>query len=94
MPRRASRNLSGTAALDGYLKRLFDEFPTLYHEPAAIAFFGIEEFEFQAAQEVSAMAARQAERARKLEESKAVHQHDLKLAPDVPVRNENGYFDV
>jgi len=81
-------------SLDVYLRRLFEEFPTLYHEPCVIAFFGIEEFEFQAAQEVSAAAAKQAERDQKRAESG--HEHDLKLevtpanAPDP----ETGLFDV
>lgn len=44
-------------ALDQYLKRLFEANPTLYHEPCAIAFFGIEEFELKAAEEVSKAAA-------------------------------------
>ena len=38
-------------ALDQYLRNLFGTFPTLFHEPCAIAFFGIEEFEFEAAKE-------------------------------------------
>lgn len=83
------------ASLDRYLQRLFDEFPTLYHEPCVIAFFGIEEFEFQAAQEVSAAAARAAELEKKRAES--THDHDLKLQPDAPAMpqaNEQGFFDV
>ena len=38
-------------ALDQYLRNLFGTFPTLFHEPCAIAFFGIEEFEFEAAKQ-------------------------------------------
>ena len=38
-------------ALDQYLRNLFGTFPTLFHEPCAIAFFGIEEFEFEAAKD-------------------------------------------
>mmetsp|Transcript_23438 Transcript_23438/g.30432 ORF Transcript_23438/g.30432 Transcript_23438/m.30432 type:complete len:226 (+) Transcript_23438:69-746(+) len=48
---------SRKVALDAYLKKLFEANPTLYHEPCAIAFFGIEEFELKAAEEVSAKAA-------------------------------------
>ena len=47
-------------SLDTYLKRLFEENPTLYHEPCVIAFFGIEDFELKAAEEVSAAAAKRA----------------------------------
>jgi len=80
-------------SLDGYLRRLFEEFPTLYHEPCVIAFFGIEEFEFQAAQEVSAAAAKTAERNAKRAES--AHEHDLRLeVTPANAANDDGLFEV
>ena len=51
---------SRKVSLDIYLKRLFEDNATLYHEPCVIAFFGIEEFELKAAEEVSAAAAKKA----------------------------------
>ena len=53
-------------ALDQYLRNLFGTFPTLFHEPCAIAFFGIEEFEFEAAKEVSQQTAARASAGGKL----------------------------
>lgn len=75
-------------ALDQYLKRLFDANPTLYHEPCAIAFFGIEEFELKAAEEVSAAAALKAEKAAKAAKLKD-HAPVFALQP-----NMRGLYDV
>lgn len=71
--------------LDQYLKRLFEINPTLYHEPCAIAFFGIEEFELRAAFEVSATLA--ANENKKIERDK--------LLSAVPAQtNISGLYDV
>jgi len=75
-------------ALDQYLRNLFGTFPTLFHEPCAIAFFGIEEFEFEAAKEVSQQTAARAERVRKAQEAN--------IAPiePVPQKADDGVVDV
>ncbi len=75
-------------ALDQYLRNLFGTFPTLFHEPCAIAFFGIEEFEFEAAKEVSQQTAARAERVRKAQEANIAP-----IAP-VPQQNDAGVIDV
>ena len=75
-------------ALDQYLRNLFGTFPTLFHEPCAIAFFRIEEFEFEAAKEVSQQTAARAERVRKAQEANIAP-----IAP-VPQQNDAGVIDV
>lgn len=73
-------------SLDQYLKRLFESNPTLYHEPCAIAFFGIEDFELRAAQEVSKAAA---DKAAKQDNKTHLISEATKLRP-----NMRGLYEV
>ena len=79
------------AALDQYLQNLFAAFPTLYHEPCAIAFFGIEDFEFEAAKEVSKATSDRAEQVRR---AQAANIAPIAPVPDRAAPNGAGTYGV